>query len=301
MNEKYKIFKSGQTVVDLVCMIPLCLRITIQKLIEIRDLLRALGLRCVHYTSTGLFKLFSRFTKVAVNRTTPDGRVIGIDLIPAQPPRGVSTIQGNFLSPVVQAEVRAYVQDPELGRPRRQIASQDDQSKEGVTEQEMEQMGRGYIDLERQTTLEDVVEAEGIGHADTIKPDSQLSRETTKLPLKERDRRLGRVVDVVLSDMSEPWDQTTGFYKKSLSDPYFRMQNTSGIAFKDHVGSMVCISLISPMPSHPFHISNSKTGSMHGCTNVLFRYTSYRWAFHVQVLPRVGGQGFRDADEEIVY
>jgi len=45
-------------------------------------------------------------------------------------------------------------------------------------------------------------------------------------------------VDVVLSDMSAPWEQTTGFWKRSLSDPYIRMMNTSGINFKDHAGSM---------------------------------------------------------------
>lgn len=51
-----------------------------------------------------------------------------------------------------------------------------------------------------------------------------------------------RVVDVVLSDMSAPWEQTTGFWKRSLSNPYFRMMNTSGINFKDHAGSMVSLS-----------------------------------------------------------
>lgn len=54
-----------------------------------------------------------------------------------------------------------------------------------------------------------------------------------------------KIVDVVLSDMCAPWDQTDGFWKKSLSDPYLRMMNTSGIAFKDHAGSMVC-PLLSP-------------------------------------------------------
>jgi 21S rRNA (uridine2791-2'-O)-methyltransferase len=49
----------------------------------------------------------------------------------------------------------------------------------------------------------------------------------------------GRMVDVVLSDMSAPWEQTTGFWKRSLSNPYIRMMNTSGINFKDHAGSMV--------------------------------------------------------------
>lgn len=49
-------------------------------------------------------------------------------------------------------------------------------------------------------------------------------------------------VDVVLSDMSAPWHQTSGFWKRSLSEPYNRMMNTSGVNFRDHAGSMVCIS-----------------------------------------------------------
>jgi len=57
----------------------------------------------------------------------------------------------------------------------------------------------------------------------------------------KRKEQPGRVVDVVLSDMSAPWDQTTGFWKRSLSDPYYRMMNTTGINFKDHAGSMVCL------------------------------------------------------------
>lgn len=172
-------------------------------------------------------------SQVAVNRTSPDGRVIGIDLIPAQPPRGVSTIQGNFLSPTIQAEVRQYVQDPDLGRARRQVASAE--HKEGYTEDDVEELERGYIDLERHAL--GGAEPEGTSQTDSEQAVSEVG--DSKLPLKARDKRKGRVVDVVLSDMSEPWDQTTGFHKKSLSDPYVRMMNTSGIAFKDHVGSMV--------------------------------------------------------------
>ncbi|KAF2445640.1 FtsJ-domain-containing protein [Karstenula rhodostoma CBS 690.94] len=192
LNEKHKLFKPGQTVVDL-----------------------------------GFAP--GSWSQVAVSRTTPGGRVVGIDLIPAQPPRGVSTIQGNFLSPAIQAEVRAYVQDPDLGRPRKQVSSDKDG---GMTEEEVDEMEKGYVDIERHAHLEGV-EAESMGQ-----PDKAMTGSESKLSLKERDVRQGRVVDVVLSDMSEPWDQTTGFYKKSLSDPYFRLMNTSGIAFKDHAGSM---------------------------------------------------------------
>jgi 21S rRNA (uridine2791-2'-O)-methyltransferase len=51
--------------------------------------------------------------------------------------------------------------------------------------------------------------------------------------------RSERSVDVVLSDMSAPWHPTSGFWKRSLSDPYNRMMNTSGMSFRDHAGSMV--------------------------------------------------------------
>lgn len=61
---------------------------------------------------------------------------------------------------------------------------------------------------------------------------------TPDLPGKELlDERL---VDVVLSDMSAPWAQTEGFWIKSVSNPYYRMMNTSGMPFRDHAGSMVC-------------------------------------------------------------
>lgn len=39
--------------------------------------------------------------------------------------------------------------------------------------------------------------------------------------------------------MSAPWEQTSGFNVNSLSNPYRRLMNTSGIAFRDHAGSMV--------------------------------------------------------------
>lgn len=43
---------------------------------------------------------------MAQERTKPHGVIVGIDLIPAQPPRGVTAIQGDFLSPQVRRLVR---------------------------------------------------------------------------------------------------------------------------------------------------------------------------------------------------
>lgn len=54
------------------------------------------------------------------------------------------------------------------------------------------------------------------------------------------------VVDVVLSDMSEPWPQTEGFWKNYLTEAYFRMMNVTGIRVKDHGDSMVVLSSLLP-------------------------------------------------------
>lgn len=158
---------------------------------------------------------------MAIDRTSPNGRVVGIDIIPAQPPKGVSTIQGNFLSETVREEVKKFLRDPERGRPRPGPQSLLNSPAQGVALriEELEESKRDYVDLERR--------------ADLLTPtDDHMGRKDTG------DQR-ARVVNVVLSDMSAPWEQTTGFWKRSLSNPHFRMMNTSGMNFRDHAGSMV--------------------------------------------------------------
>lgn len=166
--------------------------------------------------------------------------MIGVDVIPAQPPRGVSTIQGNFLDRGVQAHLREYVLDPNRGRPRRpqfldvNEENEDAQGELHATVVIDEDSERSYIDMERRATVDEVDRMATISEGC-----SEGSRK--KASVKEKDHLAGRVVDVVLSDMSEPWPQTTGSWVKSVSDPYRRMMNTSGVAFRDHAGSMVSL------------------------------------------------------------
>ncbi|KAI1878611.1 hypothetical protein JX265_002788 [Neoarthrinium moseri] len=177
MDSKYKIFKRGQTVIDL------------------------------GYAP-------GSWSQVAQERTKPNGRIVGIDLIPAQPPKGVSTIQGNFLSPQVQALVKEYLQEfaarKPATRPRSTVGSSDNAD---VDPEDVANLIRqaSYIDAER--------------------------AETAEHPLED-PHDAGRLVDVVLSDMSAPWSQTSGFSSNTLSNPYHRMMNTSGMSFRDHAGSM---------------------------------------------------------------
>ena len=144
---------------------------------------------------------------MAVDRTQPNGRVLGVDIIPAQPPKGVSTIQGNFLAPEIQAYVLEFLLDSKRGRPR----CSDPLSAVSCT------------DMMSELSIRDSSnEAESSGPK--------------------------RPVDVVLSDMSAPWHQTDGFWKRSLSNPYYRMMNTSGVGLRDHTGSMVHMLFGDAMP-----------------------------------------------------
>lgn len=148
----------------------------------------------------------------------------------------MSTIQGNFLSEEVQAEVRAYVRDPDQGRPRKYAALSAVNREAGDQpfgpSEKLEKLERSYVDMGKRA------------HLDVERTVDNSARPAGKLGVailsrKKQDELDGRVVDVVLSDMSAPWDQTDGFHKNIISNPYHRMMNTSGVPYRDHTGSMV--------------------------------------------------------------
>ncbi|KEF51572.1 ribosomal RNA large subunit methyltransferase J [Exophiala aquamarina CBS 119918] len=185
INEKYRLFKPGMTVIDL-----------------------------------GFAP--GSWSQVAIDLTKPRGRVLGVDLIPVQPPKGVSTVQGNFLSPDVQAEIKSFLRDPDRGRLRNThplfiTNPSEPSSTDGPVDQmRIEEGETGYLDRQHSGTgeaVEDSVSGDEAAHLD-------------------------KTVDVVLSDMWEPWDPLDGLYKRSISNPYRRLMNTSGNAFRDHAGSM---------------------------------------------------------------
>lgn len=106
--------------------------------------------------------------QVAVERTKPYGRVVGIDLIPAQPPKGVSTFQGDFLSPGVQKLVVDFIVDSHRRTPPPSPevnAREDDAEKdESAAGGEVVEDRPSYIDMERhaaQAPAEPTGEIEG--------------------------------------------------------------------------------------------------------------------------------------------
>ncbi|KAL6854656.1 23S ribosomal RNA methyltransferase [Trichoderma novae-zelandiae] len=111
IDGKYKLFKKGQTVVDL------------------------------GYAP-------GSWSQVAVERTRPHGRVIGIDLIPAHPPQGVTTFQGDFLSPTVQNLVKELIAQSHSDRPLQANKNDASDDEELLSEHTFIEQP-SYIDRER--------------------------------------------------------------------------------------------------------------------------------------------------------
>ena len=155
---------------------------------------------------------------------------MGVDLIPVQPPKGVSTIQGDFLSPDVQAEIKSFLRDPDRGRLRRPLMfGMPETPSDGHIDQGLlEDAEGGYLERESHIAVEEAEQHH----------QENMASEQEQGPEQEHEHQ-DKCIDVVLSDMCEPWDPLDGLYKKSISNPYYRLMNTSGNAFRDHAGSMV--------------------------------------------------------------
>ena len=197
IDQKYKIFSPGQTVLDL------------------------------GYAP-------GSWSQVAITMTRPGGRVLGVDVIPAMPPKGVSTLQGDFTLQSTREEIERFLSDRDRGRARsRDLLVADDEalataqaiSKDSVVTTIDEKEGHGYLDHAKEDAVRDEQLAAGKDGDDG-------------------EEHEGKVIDVILSDMSEPWDLLDGSRHRSLSNPYRRMINVSGNSSRDHMGSMVSAVLI---------------------------------------------------------
>lgn len=196
INEKYKLFKKAQTVVDL------------------------------GYAP-------GAWSQVALSHVGPRGRVLGIDILPATPPRGVAAMQANFMSKRTHLAILQYLSDTDKGRAvpldaPEELEHLSSQVEPGIETPQKENRttiepiidSESYIDLEKRVTDENAIhnEAEIINEIEKTKP---------------------KLINVVLSDMCEPFPLGGQYYKTHLTAPHFRMSNTTGLKVADHGASIV--------------------------------------------------------------
>lgn len=149
------------------------------------------------------------WSQVAFDRTRPNGMVLGVDILPCAPPRGVSSIQANILSKRTHELVRLFFSK------HFQLYKHDDLHQD-----------HGYF----RSVLEDKLQ--------TLKQTDEY-REIFSDDFNVKTNMLEEhPIDVVISDMYECWPQTSGFWNNLTNFAYDRMANTTGIADKDHFMSI---------------------------------------------------------------
>jgi 21S rRNA (uridine2791-2'-O)-methyltransferase len=229
INDKHKLFRAGQSVVDL------------------------------GYAP-------GSWSQVAKNRVGESGRVVGIDVIPAQPPRGVSALQGDFLSEGVQGLVREFVREWKSGEAEESVG--EDEDVRSVVER-----ARGNavaVGEEGKDIATQAGEAEAEAIALPAVVEKKTPKKAKKLSPAALDLQQGRVVDVVLSDMCAPFPGLElSSWVNSVNRPYRRMMNTSGNPFRDHAGSIVRYADLVARGVVMVTLTSCALGSMHGSANVL--------------------------------
>ncbi|KAI9900060.1 hypothetical protein N3K66_004322 [Trichothecium roseum] len=160
------------------------------------------------------------WSQIALEHTRPHGLVFGVDLCPANPPAGMSAMQGDFLSPQIQSFMKMFIKSWEKKRPVAAPTAPQPEEEDAETEADAKTGERSKVD--------------GVARQSYIDMERQASA--------DQDPKQGehdRFVHVVLSDMSDPWPQASGHKVNTLSNPYHRLANTSGIPLHDHEQSMV--------------------------------------------------------------
>lgn len=143
------------------------------------------------------------WTQVAVKQTSPNGRVLGVDIIPTMPPKGASALQANILSRKTHVLIQKFFFDLDQSKVKRKVEAD-----------------TSYLDMELSDNAEPDIE-------DDDKFERNLN-DQHKLP-----------VDLILSDMYGLVFPAERFWNNTTNAAYNRMLNTSGVAVKDHIGSIV--------------------------------------------------------------
>lgn len=191
------------------------------------------------------------WSQVALERTQPDGYILGIDLIPAQPPRGVSTIQGNFLSPGVQGMVKAYLIEEEGRRKEEKRAAKKEKREREKGSPAPEQEGRsGLAEGKAEAEAENTID----GTAGEVKK-SQAETQTKKEEEGGKEVDEGTVITEQPSyiDMERTAVRTSELESGRVNPATGASETADLITLKDKKGlRLVDVCLVPPFPQFFF-------------------------------------------------
>ena len=133
--------------------------------------------------------------------------VLGVDILPCEPPKGVHSIQANILSRKTHELIRLY-----FSRHFQLYKSDHLHEHHGYFQHRLEEQ----LGLIKNTDAYDEIFDVGLS-----------SGKVDRFP-----------IDTIISDMYECWPQITGYWNNLTNAAYYRMANTSGVAIRDHYQSI---------------------------------------------------------------
>lgn len=166
------------------------------------------------------------WNQVALDRSPHGSKILGVDILPYQPPDGASTLQGNILSKGTHQQIKNFFTLSELEKKDEIFNDVEIITSSKSTPEPMES---DASILEKEIEVSQLMgkELSNKDNGPAADPASSGSDLTASYP-----------VDVVLSDMYAPFVRDSGFSSATTNNPYLRMANTTGLALKDHVMSM---------------------------------------------------------------
>lgn len=154
------------------------------------------------------------WSEVARKRCNPESMILGVDILPCEPPEGVSSLQANILSKKTQDLIRLY-----FNKHKRLDDVLNDVDNIHKDHGFLEPSPSIITDPEFEHELKDEEEYREVFSSDNKIPQQQP-------------------IDVILSDMYVPLPRLTGFTNNITNLPYYRLMNTSGVAIRDHLLSV---------------------------------------------------------------
>ncbi len=144
--------------------------------------------------------------------------------MPCPPPPGASTIQGNIFSQKTHQQIKDFFKTPYFPKTINVPL---------INNNHIEIQENSYIETEKifspvQNTNTITKDNNGESDDNACGNSPLLEKWETKYP-----------VDIILSDLSEYWPQTNGYYLNTINDPYLNMAIIPGMAIRDHAHSIV--------------------------------------------------------------
>lgn len=157
------------------------------------------------------------WSEVARQRCHPRSMILGVDILPCQPPEGVSSIQANILSKRTQDLIKLYfIKHSRLEKILNDVHNI--------------HKDHGYLNPDEPVNIVDSEFEHELN-------DEEEYREVFSPDVDDKQQPQ-QPVDVILSDMYVPFPRLTGFTNNLTNLPYYRLMNTSGVAIRDHLLSI---------------------------------------------------------------